>query len=98
MRRNSIRVGMSDLRPEHKRRAPRGILGAALIGVGAVVLCPAAMVLAQETAGLRGEIAEADVNSDLLSRVPLLQKPTTLEQRSIDPAADDQGPRRQMHR
>ena len=74
MRRDSIRVAMSELRPEQMRRAPRGILGAALLGAGAAVLCPAAMALAQETAGLRGEVAEADVNDDLLSRVPLLQK------------------------
>jgi hypothetical protein len=82
---------MSGLRPEHRRRAPRGILGALLIGAGAAALCPAAIVLAQETNGLRGEVAEADVNNDLLSRVPLLRKPTTLEDRPKDPAVDDQG-------
>jgi len=66
-------------------------VGAALLGAGLAVLGPAAIVLAQETAGLRGEVAEADVNSDLLGRVPLLRKPTTLEQRGLDPAGGDTG-------
>ena len=91
MRRSSIRVAMSEHRPEHKRRAPRGIVGALLVGAGLAALCPAAVVLAQEATGLRGEVAEADVNSDLLSGVPLLRKPTTLEQRGLDPTAQRPG-------
>ena len=82
---------MSDLRAEHKRRAPHGIFGALLIGAGVAVLGPMAVVLAQEASGLRGEVAEADVNNDLLSRVPLLRKPTALEQQSRDQPVDDQG-------
>ena len=62
-----------------------------LIGAGLAALGPGAIVLAQETAGLRGEVAEGNVNSDLLSRVPLLRKPTTLEQRGLDPTGADQG-------
>ena len=82
---------MSDLRPEHKRRAPHGIIGALLIGAGVVVLGPMAIVFAQEASGLRGEVAEADVNSDLLSRVPLLRRPTALDPQTKDPTVDDQG-------
>jgi hypothetical protein len=62
-----------------------------LIGAGAAALCPAAIVLAQEATGLRGEVAEAEINSDLLSRVPLLRRPTALEQQPKDPVVDDQG-------
>ena len=50
-----------------------------------------AIVFAQEASGLRGEVAEADVNSDLLSRVPLLRRPTALDPQTKDPTVDDQG-------
>ena len=71
---------MSQFRPDQKRRAPRGLLAVALLGAGAAVFAAPGPAAAQETGSLlRGEVSEADVNNDLLSGVPLLEKPTPLQ-------------------
>ena len=73
-------VAMSQFRPDQKRRAPRGLLAVALLGAGAAVFAAPGPALAQETGSLlRGEVSEAEINNDLLSGVPLLERPTPLQ-------------------
>ena len=76
---------MSQFRPDQKRRAPRGLLAVALLGAGAAVFAAPGPALAQETGSLlRGEVSEAEINNDLLSGVPLLERPTPLQAKPKD--------------
>ena len=76
---------MSQFRPDQKRRAPRGLLAVALLGAGVAVFAAPGPALAQESGSLlRGEVSETDVNNDLLSRVPLLERPTPLQAKPKD--------------
>jgi hypothetical protein len=80
LRRESIWVAMLQFRPDQKRRAPRGLLAVALLSAGAAVFAAPGLVVAQETGSLlRGEVSEAEINDDLLSGLPLLERPTPLQ-------------------
>ena len=83
---------MSEGRPAGNRRAPRGVLRAALVCASAA-LVPVYPALAQQDLGaqLRGEISETDTNDDLLSTVPLSQKRTALDDQKVKAPKKDEG-------
>src|SRR5262245_4203551 len=81
---------MSEGRPAGNRRAPRGVLGAALLCAAVVLIAPqpsAAQAIGDQ---LRGEVAEADTQKDLLSTVPLAGQKTPLGDQQAAPAAKDE--------
>lgn len=79
---------MSKVRPGERRRARHGIFRAALIALGASVAgfplvahtqqAGTQQTDPQQTGALRGEVAEADINSDLFGTVPIDQRQTLL--------------------
>lgn len=80
---------MSEKRPGEIRRATRGVFRAALLCAGASLCLPAAAI-AQQTA-LRGEVAEADINADLLGSVALQDKKSPLDEASPQDAPPQDG-------
>ena len=83
---------MSEKRPGEIRRAPRGVFRAALLCASAAALTLPVIAFAQETGSLlRGEVSEAEINKDLLSRVPLQDEKSPLEVASPSEAQQQEG-------
>jgi hypothetical protein len=81
------RVAMSERRPAGKGHAPRGFLRAALL-CGVAVASPQPAAAQSIGDQLRGEVAEADANNDLLNTLPLASQKTALGSPDAKPAED----------
>ncbi|HTV71162.1 MAG TPA: outer membrane beta-barrel protein [Rhizobiaceae bacterium] len=80
---------MSGDRPVPQKRAETALFRAALLA--APLFCAGALPTMAQEAGLRGAVAEANVNDDLLSRVPLADRRTALEAPAQPQAAEQTG-------
>lgn len=78
-----VRVAMSQVRPDERRRAPRGIFRAALLCLGATVFGLPIVAFGQQVGALRGEVSENDISNEILG--------SPLDQQTTGATQDEQG-------